>query len=493
MVNESNKNYLLEEIIDQAPQSPLTLESAEVDGQKYHYLSGIFQRADAPNSNARVYPRTVLDENVRELQPDIKAESVVVELDHPKEGPSLWNTIGILTELHECDSQGYVRGKIRLSEGESNRGAAQLLSLMNIGFKPGISSRGHSRSRSAPCVERRTAEDGNTYDYINSQYKLVTFDVVANPSVTDARTVGCLENEDMKGVMAMTHEERIAALRKLFAESSFEDIWAIFKENGMSGVLAKLTEMVFQERKADIEKMVADRVATEMKAAEAGMEQKVKDEAEKMANAALESEGAVVLDLLSLLKANNLVDDSGQVPEEVWKEAVAQWGASIDNDLFAGKKKMGAEMRTKIPSAGSVHKESIQPDLQSVIDTMKELVASAVTDAVKSHPSLQESEKARTRKLLLEKVGQYAKPETREHIVTQVGTMFDAGVDIGESHIQAYVTAQEKLLEATKGLRAESGIKVVAGQKGVVDPQAAVTVTVPVNEEITKGMGQLFG
>lgn len=343
-----------------------------------------------------------------------------------------------------------------------------------------------------PCVERKTGSDGKTYDYITDNFKLITFDVVANPSVTDARTAGCFENETSKGNI-MTREERIAMLRKLFQESSFEDVWSIFQETGMSSLMAKVSESIFQSRKADIDKMVADRVAEEQKKLESGFEGKVKEASEKLAEEMFEAEGSIVLDILSLLKANALVDETGKVPEGVWNEAQAQWGASIDNDLFSGKKRMpGTVSRTKIPAAGSIHKEDAL-DVQSVIDQLQTMVKNTVNDAISAHPGIAESTATREKRELREKVLSMASAQVKDQIAEQVCALYDSGLRCNEDQLRTLIDTQTKLIEANKTLTSTGTLNVTPGVKGTSIVDNVVKKQTPINEAITASVKQLFG
>jgi len=487
-------NYINEAVVDAVDSSLLCLESSEQNGKKYYYLSGIFQRGNVPNINRRIYPTEVLNTNVRELQEEIQSKSVVVELDHPSDsGSSYQHSIGVITELKECDTEGAVWGKIQLSDPGMNDDVKRLVGLMEIGHKPGISSRGHSRSQTEPCVERRAGSDGNLYDYITPQFKLKTFDVVVYPSVSSARAVGCLEdiNQLKVGIQIMNRDERIAAIRKLFQESTFDDIWGIFQETGFSDVMSKVAEAVLKERKSDIDKIVADQVGEKLKAQEAVQQAKIKAEAEKMANEALEAEGSIVIDFLSFCKAVGLVDESGKVPDEVWSEATAQWGASIDNDLFAGKKRVDASMRTKIIPAGSVHKES---GVATPTEQLADLIKKTVNDAINSHPGLRETEFERARKRVRESADRAvtAGSAYRQIIVDSIVSMFDAGQSFTEDQIVSTVKTQERLFEASAKLGSSTNVAAVPGQIGVTGDSDKIGKQQQVSESIAQGVKAIF-
>ena len=46
-------------------------------------IRGLFQRADEQNNNNRIYPKQILESQVKALQPMIKENRLCGELDHP--------------------------------------------------------------------------------------------------------------------------------------------------------------------------------------------------------------------------------------------------------------------------------------------------------------------------------------------------------------------------------------------------------------------------
>ena len=467
MIKEKD-SLLVENVIDTFCDSQLVLETKGDAGKKNYYLSGIFQQADTPNENLRIYPRDVLNKNINEIQSSISVNGVVVELDHPKDGDSTYKrSIGVVTELNECDGSGAVRGKIKLADPDENDDVKRLISMINIGNKPGISSRGGSRSRTESCVEQRVGPDGKPYDYINDNYRLRTFDVVVYPSVQTARSDTYREN--IGGVTIMTKEERLAQLRKLFQESSFDDIWALCQETGFDTLRSKIYDAVMTAKKDDIESIVKDRVAAEKKEMEAGNEAKIKEAAEQMASEALEGEGGFIVDLLQAMAVNGLVDESGSVPDAVWNEATAQWGAKIDNDLFMGNKKTGTAMRTKIPSAGSIHKEGAE----TANALTEEGILSIVTKALDKHPALQESEAGRQRRVFGEQLDKVIPGDSkvRDQVKESALAVFDSGFRMNEDQIRSFVTTQEKVLGGIGAIKEEAKTSVtpIPGQLGKTD------------------------
>lgn len=135
-------------------------------------IRGTFQRADEENNNKRIYPSKILEREIKKLQPLIKERRLLGELDHPKQDTvSLSNVSHLITDIQ-------IRGKEIIGEAEILNtpmgNVAQ--ALIKGGVKIGISSRGLGT-----LVE---GEDGKRY--VNEDFKLITWDLVADPSTRGA-------------------------------------------------------------------------------------------------------------------------------------------------------------------------------------------------------------------------------------------------------------------------------------------------------------------
>jgi len=135
-------------------------------------IAGVFQRADTPNHNKRIYERRLLEREMGRLTESISERRLMGELDHPShDSVKLQNVSHLVTKLS-------MRGKDMIGEAEIlNTPAGQVAqALIKGGVKLGISSRGMGSLTESP--------DGNTI--VNEDFKLVTFDLVADPSTKGA-------------------------------------------------------------------------------------------------------------------------------------------------------------------------------------------------------------------------------------------------------------------------------------------------------------------
>ena len=135
-------------------------------------VCGVFGRAEEENNNGRIYPNKVLGGQVTSLQDLISERRLCGELDHPSnETVKLSNASHLITKLE-------MRGNDLIGEAEILKTPAGLTAqaLINGGVKVGISSRGMGT----------LSEDYTGKKVVNEDYKLVTFDLVADPSTRGA-------------------------------------------------------------------------------------------------------------------------------------------------------------------------------------------------------------------------------------------------------------------------------------------------------------------
>lgn len=152
---------------------------SEDKGNKTLKIRGTFQRADEANANKRIYPKSVLENNVKRLQPLIENRALLGELDHPElEATRLSNAAVLITKLG-------LRGNEVIGEAEilNTPGGKIVKTLIEDKVTIGISSRGVGN------LLPEAREDG--VKFVGEDYKLITFDIVADPSTRGAYPQVC--------------------------------------------------------------------------------------------------------------------------------------------------------------------------------------------------------------------------------------------------------------------------------------------------------------
>lgn len=184
-------------LIDCCESNNVILDIKESSHNGLTKFRGIFGKAEEVNKNKRIYPFSVLDENVKKLKDVIESKGLIGELDHPSDsilhferashlinklywdGPNLMGEATILSTPH---------GKI-------------LQALINDGVRVGISSRGVGNGT--------TNEQGILV--INNSYRLLTFDCVADPSTYNAfqkEIIGKKENYQPNRIFPQKNESK---------------------------------------------------------------------------------------------------------------------------------------------------------------------------------------------------------------------------------------------------------------------------------------------
>jgi hypothetical protein len=156
-------------------QDLLTEEERRLVADGTTILSGIMQKADALNGNGRVYPRRVLEKEIKNYQKLVNERRALGELDHPDDSViNLKNASHLVTDVW-WDGEN-VMGKVRVL---STPAGQVLTSLVEAGVKLGISSRGLG-----------STQEKNGKTYVNEDFQLICFDFVSEPSTPGAYMLG---------------------------------------------------------------------------------------------------------------------------------------------------------------------------------------------------------------------------------------------------------------------------------------------------------------
>jgi hypothetical protein len=157
-------------------------EKSEMRSGESLYLTGIMQRADAKNGNGRVYPRTILEREMKNYMKMVNERRALGELDHPESSVvNLQNCSHMVVDIWMRDAD--MMGKIKILGTPSGD---ILSSLIKSGVQVGISSRGLGSVKE---------ENGQTI--VEDDFQLICFDIVSDPSTEGAfMKPGLKENKD---------------------------------------------------------------------------------------------------------------------------------------------------------------------------------------------------------------------------------------------------------------------------------------------------------
>lgn len=179
---------------------PLNLDSKSIAESKIRnngkiILRGILQKSETLNQNGRIYPRAILEREVRNYQKFIRENRALGECDHPAESVvELKNVSHIIKEAWMEGDVCY--GIVELLDTPCGK---ILQSLVESGVTLGISSRGVGS----------TKREGNA-QVVQDDFQLICWDIVAEPS-----TPGAFLSEGKVEEKVITTEE----LNKTFTKS----------------------------------------------------------------------------------------------------------------------------------------------------------------------------------------------------------------------------------------------------------------------------------
>ena len=169
---------LISEFNDYAVE-PVIVEANE-NGKKEYFIEGIFMQSEIKNRNGRIYPKEVIQKEVKRYNKEfVEQDRAFGELGHP-EGPTinLDKVSHMITKLEEEGNNFVGRAKIL-----STPNGQIVKNLIDDGAKLGVSSRGLG-----------SLESKGNAQYVKDDFQLATAgDIVADPSAPEAFVEGIME------------------------------------------------------------------------------------------------------------------------------------------------------------------------------------------------------------------------------------------------------------------------------------------------------------
>jgi len=160
-------------------------------------LRGLFGRVGVPTNNGRLYTESVMRSNLERLAEDIAERGVFGELDHPADGRTKLTRVShVITDL-VINKNGEIIGEAEILDTPAGK---VLKALVGAGTRVGVSSRGIGTTT--------PGRDGQKV--VNEDYRLMTFDVVAEPANRGAHPGFFVEGEEATPA-SITREQLRAA------------------------------------------------------------------------------------------------------------------------------------------------------------------------------------------------------------------------------------------------------------------------------------------
>jgi len=170
---------LITEVYDEAS----VLTEASEDGKKGYFIEGIFMQGDVKNRNGRIYPSTILENEMKRYNDQfIKTKRALGELGHPN-GPQINGdrVSHLITEMKRDGSNFVGKAKILSTPmGEIVK------TFIDEGVKVGVSTRGLGSVKQTKEGIMEVQDD----------FHLATVDIVTDPSGPNCFVNGIMENTE---------------------------------------------------------------------------------------------------------------------------------------------------------------------------------------------------------------------------------------------------------------------------------------------------------
>lgn len=208
------------------------ISEAKENGEKEHYIHGIFLQANKKNRNGRIYPVNIMEKEVtRYMDEVVKNNRAYGELGHPS-GPqiNLDRVSHIITELKR-DGDNFI-GKAKITKTPMGAIAEGLL---KSGASLGVSSRGMGSLKPSK----------NGIMEVQDDFRLATAaDIVADPSAPDAFVKGIMEGVEWvyDPVKDTWLEEKLDQTKKAMhrmSKTQFDESKVAIFENYIQSLLLK--------------------------------------------------------------------------------------------------------------------------------------------------------------------------------------------------------------------------------------------------------------
>ena len=189
------------------------LITENVNGEKQHYIQGVFMQAEKKNRNGRVYPRELLEREVNRYNTNyIRKNRAFGEMGHP-ESPSinLDRVSHLVTELYP-DGADFI-GKAKILDTPFGK---IVKNLLDGGGQLGVSTRGVG-----------SLKPSNGLQLVQPDFYLACIDIVADPSAPDAFVQGIMEEKEWIYDNGNWTEKDYEKARNAIREANREDVETI--------------------------------------------------------------------------------------------------------------------------------------------------------------------------------------------------------------------------------------------------------------------------
>lgn len=458
------------------------LEEGEGKEKKFR-LRGTLGIIDEATANDRVYPRKVMNREIKKLKEAIAERKVYGELDHPGDGKTkLARVSHLVSDINIHEDKNSVDGELTFIPGTIN--GDQAIAIAKAGGSLGVSSRGFGS----------TVIDSRGKHIVQEDYNLITYDVVADPAAAGAYPSIVYENKE-KMVMNIeelrkNHPELVTqiekeirdkvepeardharnALREEFETKLLETSEKIKKEaveearenlledpevagahTAMSEIVKVVSPFILSEDETGLVRKMQRKLA-ESEAKVAEMDEKIaelEEEAEELSELATEAFFNLYVEksLSENDKRDQIEGMLGDVMQFESLDEIKERIAEIEEALLEGDK-VQEEISDKVKKL-EAHVEKLTEERDKAMEVGKKaLIVAYAEKRIAGHPRAEQ---------LREQIEKSA-PETREEIDNIVSLFEENNPPSREySKVRDYLDGKKKSLEEGKSRKSEKG------------------------------------
>lgn len=204
-------------------------------------VEGVFQASDKKNANGRIYPRSLWEKILKNeaTSKAIEERRMFGELDHPQDGKWLLTRAAHIVTGMSMNDSGEILGRAEILDTPNGK---ILQELFSAGATVGISSRGSG------SVKR--SNDG---EVVQEDYKLETYDFVANPSTFGAFPK--VVSEDVEKEEEVIKENSMDSREKFQLLENKADAILSLKPSEVTDGLRSVVDNVSQELVINLSKL----------------------------------------------------------------------------------------------------------------------------------------------------------------------------------------------------------------------------------------------
>lgn len=421
--------------------APTTLTLTEGVGGKL-VARGLFGVCDVPTANGRIYPKHLVEREIKRLNERMKKRQVLGHVDHPESGKtSLMQASHLITSLSLKDDQ--VFGEAEILNTPSGK---VLKALVEANVTLGVSSRGFGSTK--------PTENG---DMVGEDFVLATYDFVADPSVRDAlpkmfwESMEQAESPDPMEMFRAEFPEAVASLTEAITKDAVEKA----KEGA-----AALIEKAVEAERTRVRNELTEAFERQLKDALVGLREDLTKELreEYEADPAVAGAKAVLAQIVEMVGAYRQTPDEKAVQDALKArelEVAAAKGAAEQAEARAVQ--AGRLLKLEQKLAGHPLAEALRPVLTPVVVKSGDADIEAqldhlIEEAADLVPPSQVEEKVTERIALTEARAELTeKKQEQSQLLEQVEELKDKlskAVKIGHSLDEEAEQAKEKAAEA---------------------------------------------